>query len=446
MKNMGLKRQLEKHVRGWFPKENSSNYQRVRLVHYYFMRFQLVRFVYGFMLAGLLVTPFLFYHSRVEPYIMGTLWGYQLPIGYVGLLLGILAIVYPRFTVLKNLRFSTIMAITGLSLLVALAFTPSDYLINLLNGTSFTPSQMDVESSLGILAVVWISILSIAVGLVWSAILGFRKNKQNSPTVKGRIRGWFPQEPNVFAKNKVAEQHKPSNKKYLAVFSSVLLCGVIAAGFLLVPILLSDGESIDDGWASRRVVERVGFPGGDIVVWKYSQSSRDKGYIILNVEPNIASQDDLAVYIDSRTKGLNQILEDNISMFEAIVTFKAPMSPEEFVRWCSGSVEKASDCAVITTDSTSGVVFLEGGAGNIVNVTSKEGLNLGGVIAVECYLKPEQARNLQSDPKVLLVDPAEDPQMLQIRERYQTEGFSAQVQRPLAKEMWKQYAVLEGML
>jgi hypothetical protein len=222
---------------------------------------------------------------------------------------------------------------------------------------------------------------------------------------------------------------------------------VIAAGFFLIPLLLSDGESIEDGWVSQRVVERVGFPGGDIVVWKYSQSSRDKGYIILNVEPNITSHSDLSAYIDSRTEGLNQILEENSSIFEAIVTFKAPISAEKFVRWCNGSVEKATDCAVITTDRTSGVVFLEGGAGNIVNVTSKEGLNLGGVIAIGCYLTPEQARNLQSDLTVLLVEPLEDLQMRQIKERYRAEGVDAQVQRPPpAKELWKQYATLEGIL
>ncbi len=165
---------LTNRIRGWLPKEALPINHRVGLVDY-FMRFQFVRYVYGLMLAGLLFTPFIFYHSRAEPYIMGVLWGYQVPIGYVGFLLGILAIIYPRFTVLKNLRLSTIMAIAGLSLLVALIFNPSDYLINILNGTSFTPSQMDVEASLGSLAVVWISFLSITVGLVWSAILGFRK-------------------------------------------------------------------------------------------------------------------------------------------------------------------------------------------------------------------------------------------------------------------------------
>jgi len=172
------KKNLKKIVNGWFPKDEAlSINQRVGLVDF-FMRFQFVRYLYGLMLSGLLFTPFMFYHSIAEPYIMGTLWGYQLPIGYVGFLLGILAIAYPRFTVLKNLRFSTIMAVAGLSLLAALIFNPSDYLINLLNGTSFTPGQMDVEASLGSIAVVWISFLSITVALVWSAILGFRKKLQ----------------------------------------------------------------------------------------------------------------------------------------------------------------------------------------------------------------------------------------------------------------------------
>jgi hypothetical protein len=264
-------------------------------------------------------------------------------------------------------------------------------------------------------------------------------------SIEQRIRGWLPKEPNNFGINKAAKQQKPSNKRSLFLFSSVLLCGIITAGFFLVPLLLSNGESIDDGWGARRVIERVGFSGGDIVVWKYSQSSADKGYIILDVEANITSQDDLSAYIDSRTKGLNQLLEDTNSTFEAIVTFKAPMSPEEFVHWCDGSVEKAGDCAVVLADGASRVFFLEGGAQGILDITDlKADSNLGGVMAVGCYLQPQQARNLQSNPKVLLVEPLEDAQMRQIIAHYQAEGFSAQVQRSLSEEMWTQYAVLEG--
>lgn len=231
-------------------------------------------------------------------------------------------------------------------------------------------------------------------------------------------RGWLPKEPNTFGIDKAAGQKKLLNKRGIVAFSSVLLCGIIAAGFFIVPLLLYDGESTDDGWVAQRVIERVGFPGGDIVVWKFSESSRDKGYIILDVEPNVTTREKLSAYIDSRTKTLNQLLKDTNSIFEAIVTFKASMSPEEFGDWLDSSVEKSGDNAEIRS----------------------------GIIAVECYLQPDQARNLQSDPDVLLVESVEDSQMRQIIERYQAEGFNAQVQRSLPKEMWKQYIALEGLL
>ena len=154
----------KKYLRGWLPKEPSlSTHQRIRMVDH-IMRLQLLRLVYGMLLGALLVTPFGVYHSRSEPYIIGALYGYHLPIGYIGLLLGILVVLYPRLSTLRSLKFSSLMIFIGLSLLLSFLFFPKDYFINLLHGTSFSPSQIDVDYPIGNSAVLGLSLLSIVIG------------------------------------------------------------------------------------------------------------------------------------------------------------------------------------------------------------------------------------------------------------------------------------------
>jgi hypothetical protein len=183
-------RYLEKRIRGWLPKELSlPRNQRTRMVDH-FMRFQLLRLAYGIMLGALLFTPFGVYHSRVEPYIIGYLWGYNLPIGYIGVLLGILTVLYPRLNALRRLRFSSFMPFIGLFLLLSFLFSPKDYFINLIHGTNFSPAEIDVDFAVGNSAVLGLSLLSIAFGLV------------------SFIRGWLPKEPHSSSYQRTTN-HKP---------------------------------------------------------------------------------------------------------------------------------------------------------------------------------------------------------------------------------------------
>ena len=162
---MTLKKYLENHVRGWLPKELSlPSYQRIKMVDYHALQY--LRLVYGIMLGALLVTPFGVYHSRSEPYIIGSLWGYHLPIGYIGLFLGIVILLYPRLNNVRSFRFSSFMPFIGLLLLLSFILTPRYYFINLLHGTNFSDSQIDIDYPVGN-SVVWgLSLLSIALGLV----------------------------------------------------------------------------------------------------------------------------------------------------------------------------------------------------------------------------------------------------------------------------------------
>jgi hypothetical protein len=177
--------------------------QRNRVVDQ-LMRLQLLRIAYGVILGALLFTPFGVYHSRVEPYVTGYLWGYHLPVGYVGLLLGILAVLYPRLNMLRSLRFSAFMPIIGLSLFLTFLFSPKDYFINLINGTNFSPAQIDVDFALGNPVVLGLALLSIAFGLV------------------SFIRGWLPKEPHSSDYQRTTNHKSPRIRLQIGIMAFIM--------------------------------------------------------------------------------------------------------------------------------------------------------------------------------------------------------------------------------
>jgi hypothetical protein len=162
---MKRKTAIEQRIRGWLPKEKPSPSSQTIGMLSHLTSFYFMRLAYGVVLGSLLVVPFGVYHSVSEPYVTGYLWGYDLPIGYAGLLLGVLTIFYPRINRLRSLRFSSLIPIIGISLLLTLVFSPNYYFVNLLHGTSFSSFQIDVDFQLGNSAVVGLSFLSMVLGL-----------------------------------------------------------------------------------------------------------------------------------------------------------------------------------------------------------------------------------------------------------------------------------------
>jgi hypothetical protein len=134
------------------------------------MMFKVLRVAYGLLLVAVLFVPFGAYHSRVEPYISGFLWGYQLPVGYVALVSGLLVILYPRLNMLKG-RLDFLVVAIGLFLLLSFILFPKEFFINLLHGTSFSAAQIDVDSPVGNVVVWGLSLLSLALGFVLRAKL-----------------------------------------------------------------------------------------------------------------------------------------------------------------------------------------------------------------------------------------------------------------------------------
>jgi hypothetical protein len=162
---MKHKLSIAQRIRGWIPKEPALPSNQTITLFNHLNRFQFARLFYGVMLGAFLVAPLGVYHSISEPYITGYLWGYNLPIGYVGLLLGILAVLYPQVTLLRNLKFSLLMPLIGVTLLLTVLFSPNYHFINLQNGTSFSSGQIDIDFQLGYSDAVWFSLLSISLCL-----------------------------------------------------------------------------------------------------------------------------------------------------------------------------------------------------------------------------------------------------------------------------------------
>lgn len=129
------------------------------------MPVQPFRLMYGLSLVILLILPFGVYHSRAEPYIIGQLWGYHLPVGYVGFMSGIIVMFYSKLAHVEKLRFETFMVLAGLFLLFSFFLFSKVYSINLLHNTNFVGDQIDVDFPLGNTAVWGLSLLRITMGL-----------------------------------------------------------------------------------------------------------------------------------------------------------------------------------------------------------------------------------------------------------------------------------------
>ena len=126
------------------------------------MAFTLARLAYGAMLIAVLFVPFGIYNTMTEPYVSGALWGFMLPVGYVAAASGVAVILYPRSTLLKKLGFGYLMTLIGVFMLLSVLMFPRELAISMLYGTN----MIDIDYSIFTGAIVWLSILNIAAGLV----------------------------------------------------------------------------------------------------------------------------------------------------------------------------------------------------------------------------------------------------------------------------------------
>ncbi len=66
------------------------------------MMLRLLRLAYSAMLISVLFLPFGVYHTMVEPYASGVLWGFMLHVGYVAAASGMAVILYSRSRIFKS--------------------------------------------------------------------------------------------------------------------------------------------------------------------------------------------------------------------------------------------------------------------------------------------------------------------------------------------------------
>lgn len=104
----------------------------------------IVRVLFGVLFMALLIFPFGVYHSMVGPFISGCLWGFKLPVGYVGFIVGLLLILYPKLPFAKSVGFGHFLMIGAAFVLISL-WAPGEVFINLWHGTSI-PYDVDYYS------------------------------------------------------------------------------------------------------------------------------------------------------------------------------------------------------------------------------------------------------------------------------------------------------------
>jgi len=240
---------------------------------------------------------------------------------------------------------------------------------------------------------------------------------------------------------------------YVPILIGSLVLTAYVAVIFLPSIISSDGD--ESGWVIDQEMERVEFPGGSIVIFRRQQDPRSARYITVKVFPNIQSESDLWAYVESRTKAMNELL-DSINPDESLqitLTFNAPLEPVDFQNFCKDYLEKPNLYAILLrngTDGTLGVAIcgLPPLDVNFVNDFEhlKKDYTLIGVIASEGLLKACTAKTVQSDSRVVLVDPAEDLTTRGLVEKYLSTGLyvGGGVEEILfSSKMWSEYAKLK---
>jgi hypothetical protein len=123
------------------------------------------RWLYGTTLMAILFVPFGVYHTMTEPYVVGALWGFMLPVGYVAAASGVAVIIYPRSTLLKKVEFGYLLMLVGVVLLFSLWMFPRELFISLLHGTN----MIDVDYSVFNGAVMLLAFFNVGAGLAVKA-------------------------------------------------------------------------------------------------------------------------------------------------------------------------------------------------------------------------------------------------------------------------------------
>lgn len=133
------------------------------------MNFKPLRVLFGIALMSLLLAPFGIYHSFSEASVMGSLWGYHLPIGYLGLVAGLLVVAYPKTGLTKKVSLSSLLIVIGVLLIITQALTTEKYFAGLIHGATSNTAMIDIDYPFGNWLVWGLIFVSVAGGLLLNA-------------------------------------------------------------------------------------------------------------------------------------------------------------------------------------------------------------------------------------------------------------------------------------
>lgn len=193
----------------------------------------------------------------------------------------------------------------------------------------------------------------------------------------------------------------------------------------------------------RAFLEILRFSGGSISVAEVSASP---SVIKIRIMPDVRSWEGITTYISSRIDAARTLVEslDSSQLIPVTVTFNTPVSPSEYMR-----LVKELGIEV----STYNLVGNEGAGGSIVQskqrpynwefearLKTSRGVKVEGVTGFSGSIPAGNIKTLQSDNRVILVDPREDLTVLQLKQKYADQGYPVQVYNPL--DLWIYYKML----
>lgn len=174
------------------------------------------------------------------------------------------------------------------------------------------------------------------------------------------------------------------------------------------------------------------FPGGGIVVRKFSSTER----VTIRVESNIESEEDLIAYVNSRTQAMLELI-DTVDPFEYIpvtITFKTLLKPINYITLSKAFGIKVLEYSFVCEKGLGGRLLGETeqlydwNFEKIIEEARDD--KVIGIIAIKGLLQAGKISPLQRNPRVLLIDPKEDLDVQELVEKYEPEASQVTVEYP----------------
>ena len=193
----------------------------------------------------------------------------------------------------------------------------------------------------------------------------------------------------------------------------------------------------------KELLEQVTFPGGAFSVTSPQNSTSTQ---IRNL-PIIYTYEDLSAYITSRIAATEKLIANGSrsQYIPVTVSFKTPVSPDEYVDMVKKAGIKINGYSVLGNDGYGGSMapseqmpYDE----TFESALNKRGVEVIGVTGFTGSIPASAITSLQNDSRILLIDPWEDLKVQQLKQKYGDEGYSVNVIPPI--DLWPRYNALKA--